>query len=190
MAAPRTTWLPVTPWGGGDVPPRRCPQDGQPSRNTAPYRNWAWLCDPGLGRLDPIWESWITDSLAYPLWDYSACKSPVYLLREGQIHNPPVDTWMAQERELHLFARPAPRGGPPCQAAVVAGKNTWWGSDGRASHWQLPPLPRAMIVEGPGRKPENTSRHVSLRALPRSAPDHIGENRFTSSQKLAVQEPL
>ena len=136
--------------------PRRCPQHGQPSRNTAPYGNWAWLCDPGLGRLDPVWETWITDSLAYPVWDYSACKRPVYLLREGQIHNPSVDTWMAEERELHLLARPAPRGGSPCQAAVVAGRNTWWGSDGRASRWQLPPLPRAMIVEGPGRKPENT----------------------------------
>lgn len=48
----------------------------------------------------------ITDSLAYPMWDYSACKSPIYLLREGQIHIPSVDTWTAKERELRLFAPP------------------------------------------------------------------------------------
>lgn len=37
------------------------------------------------------------------MWDYSACKSPIYLVREGQIHFPSVDTWTAEERELHLF---------------------------------------------------------------------------------------
>ena len=58
------------------------------------------------------WESWLSDSLAYPMWDYSACKSPVCLLRERQIHNPSVDTWTAQRRELHLSAR-------PCSPTVV-----------------------------------------------------------------------
>lgn len=41
------------------------------------------------------------------MWDYSVYKSPIYLLREGQIPIPSVDTWTAKERELHLFAPPS-----------------------------------------------------------------------------------
>lgn len=46
----------------------------------------------------------VTHGLTYSLWDYSAHKSSIYLLREGQIHIPSADTWAAEERELHCLA--------------------------------------------------------------------------------------
>lgn len=117
------------------------------------------------------------------------------MVREGQIYNPSVDTWMAEERGLHPFAHPSTPHGTPCQAAVVAGKNTWWVSDGRASLWHLPPLPRAMIIAWWNGRPRHAarghcSRHVSLRDLPQSGPDHVGETSFTSSPRLARREPV
>ena len=97
-----------------------------------------------MGSMSQAGKPGITDSLAHPVWDYSAHKSRIYLLRERQIHVPSVDTWTAEKRELYLLhSSQHPGWGAPCQANVVAGRNTWWVSDVRASRWQLPPLLRA-----------------------------------------------
>jgi hypothetical protein len=67
----------------------------------------------------------VTDGLAYPVWDYSAYKSSIYLLREGQIHMPSVDTWTAGKRAAPPCPSQSPGWDTPCQADVVDGKNTW-----------------------------------------------------------------
>lgn len=160
-------------WGDREL--HSCSVDGQHSRNASPYKSCDRLYNPGL-RLDPGWETWNNWQSGSSWVHYSAYKSPIYLLREGLIHIPSIDTWTAEERELHLFAHPSTQQWHSLPSWCGCWKNTWWVRNGRASCWQLPPLPRAMIITQWDGRPrqeawEHCFRHVSLRHLPQRGLD-------------------
>ena len=113
-----------------------------------------------MGSMSQAGKPGITDSLAHPMWDYSAHKSRIYLLRERQIHVPSVDTWTAEEGAVPPSLLPA-----PWMGRSLPGQCGCWEEHLVGERCESLPLAAATSaesrlslsgVQGPGKKPENT----------------------------------
>lgn len=136
----------------------------------------------------------VTSSLAYPMWDYSACKSSIYLLRKGRsIFHMLTPGW---QRSKHCTALPI-----STLAVALPAKLLWWlgGTPGGWVRMGEPPAGSCRPAESHDcHSVEWKAQAGSLRTrlqtcfphMPQSGPDLVSETGLTNSQKLPLQECL